>query len=260
MRLFDVFEINAESFCTVLQYSGGCDLDLYLKQRHVLSDREARSIIMQLFSALKYLNELTPPIIHYDLKPANILLEDGNVQITDFGLSKIFEQAPDASEDGMELTSQGAGTYWYLPPECFATGAAAKISSKVDVWSAGVILYQCLYGKRPFGHNMSQQAILHERVILNAREVEFPPKPTVSPEAKVDRARSAAAAVRVGISDACSAQDFIRRCCHYQARDRPDVLTILEHPYLRPSRERRSAALASSASSAAAAAAPPSAE
>ena len=52
-------------------------------------------------------------------------------------------------EYGMELTSQGAGTYWYLPPECFVLGKEPpKISSKVDVWSVGVIFYQCLYGKK----------------------------------------------------------------------------------------------------------------
>ena len=64
----------------------------------------------------------------------------------------------------IELTSQFAGTYWcvgcllvytralvyrYLPPETFVVGhSPPKISSKVDVWSVGVILYQCIYGKR----------------------------------------------------------------------------------------------------------------
>lgn len=52
-------------------------------------------------------------------------------------------------DHGMDLTSQGAGTYWYLPPECFVVGKTPpKISSKVDVWSVGVIFYQCLYGKK----------------------------------------------------------------------------------------------------------------
>ena len=55
-------------------------------------------------------------------------------------------------EHGMDLTSQGAGTYWYLPPECFVVGKhPPKISSKVDVWSLGVIFYQCLYGKKVRG-------------------------------------------------------------------------------------------------------------
>ncbi len=87
---------------------------------------------------------------------------------------------------GMELTSQGAGTYWYLPPECFEIGSAGPmgsssgapvISNKVDVWSAGVIFYQLLYGRRPFGEGLSQEQVLQQRVVLNARSLEFPPKP-----------------------------------------------------------------------------------
>ena len=73
----------------------------------------------------------------------------GDIKITDFGLSKIMDSDNYNPDHGMDLTSQGAGTYWYLPPECFVVGKTPpKISSKVDVWSLGVIFYQCLYGKK----------------------------------------------------------------------------------------------------------------
>ena len=62
------------------------------------------------------------------------------------------------------------------------------ISAKVDIWSAGVILFQMLFGRRPFGHEKSQQSILNEQVILNeARQVRFPDQPRVSPEAKASK-------------------------------------------------------------------------
>ncbi|KAL7977055.1 hypothetical protein Chor_009004 [Crotalus horridus] len=115
VKLYDYFSLDTDSFCTVLEYCEGNDLDFYLKQHKLMTEKEARSIIMQIVNALKYLNEIKPPIIHYDLKPGNILLVNGTacgeIKITDFGLSKIMDDDSYNSVDGMELTSQGAGTY-----------------------------------------------------------------------------------------------------------------------------------------------------
>ncbi|KAM6904792.1 serine/threonine-protein kinase tousled-like 2 [Xenentodon cancila] len=229
VKLYDYFSLDTDSFCTVLEYCEGNDLDFYLKQHKLMSEKEGRSIIMQIVNALKYLNEIRPPIIHYDLKPGNILLVNGTacgeIKITDFGLSKIMDDDSYNSVDGMELTSQGAGTYWYLPPECFVVGKEPpKISNKVDVWSVGVIFYQCLYGRKPFGHNQSQQDILQENTILKATDVQFPPKPVVTPEAKA----------------------FIRRCLVYRKEDRIDVHQLASDPFLMP-HIRKSVASSSSA-------------
>ena len=138
-----------------MEFCGGNDLDFYLKQHRLMGEKEARTIIMQVVSALVYLNSLERPVIHYDLKPGrypfisnnnsnlsppivpvikfalknvsylichafvvytgNILLCNGNVcgdiKITDFGLSKQFDEGF-SSHEGIDLTSQGAGTYW----------------------------------------------------------------------------------------------------------------------------------------------------
>ncbi|KAJ6410092.1 hypothetical protein OIU84_009569 [Salix udensis] len=209
VRLWDIFEIDQNTFCTVLEYCCGKDLDAVLKATPVLPEREARIIIVQIFQGLVYLNKRAQKIIHYDLKPGNVLFDEfGIAKVTDFGLSKIVEE--DVGSQGMELTSQGAGTYWYLPPECFELSKTPLISSKVDVWSAGVLFYQMLYGRRPFGHDQSQERILREDTIIKARKAEFPSKPTISNEAK----------------------DLIRRCLTYNQADRPDVLTIAQDPYL----------------------------
>ncbi|XP_021628525.1 serine/threonine-protein kinase TOUSLED isoform X1 [Manihot esculenta] len=209
VRLWDIFEIDHNTFCTVLEYCSGKDLDAVLKATPILPEREARIIIVQIFQGLVYLNKRVQKIIHYDLKPGNVLFDEfGVAKVTDFGLSKIVED--DVGSQGMELTSQGAGTYWYLPPECFELNKTPLISSKVDVWSAGVLLYQMLFGRRPFGHDQTQERILREDTIIKARRVEFPSKPSVSNEAK----------------------DFIRRCLTYNQTERPDVLTIAQDPYL----------------------------
>lgn len=209
VRLWDIFEIDHNTFCTVLEYCSGKDLDAVLKATPILPEKEARIIIVQIFQGLVYLNKRVQKIIHYDLKPGNVLFDElGVAKVTDFGLSKIVED--DVGSQGMELTSQGAGTYWYLPPECFELSRTPLISSKVDVWSAGVLFYQMLFGRRPFGHDQTQERILREDTIIKARRVDFPSKPTVSNEAK----------------------DLIRRCLTYNQAERPDVLSIAQDPYL----------------------------
>ncbi|KAB2615206.1 serine/threonine-protein kinase TOUSLED-like [Pyrus ussuriensis x Pyrus communis] len=209
VRLWDIFEIDQNTFCTVLEYCSGKDLDAVLKATPVLPEREARIIIFQIFQGLIYLNKRTQKIIHYDLKPGNVLFDElGVAKVTDFGLSKIVED--DVGSQGMELTSQGAGTYWYLPPECFELSKTPLISSKVDVWSAGILLYQMLFGRRPFGHDQTQERILREDTIIKARKVEFPSRPAVSNEAK----------------------EFIRRCLTYNQAERPDVIGIAQDPFL----------------------------
>lgn len=71
--------------------------------------QEARAILSQLFSGLAYLNQPGRKIIHYDLKPANIMFDTlGQVKITDFGLSK---EVADGQTMGIELTSQARASY-----------------------------------------------------------------------------------------------------------------------------------------------------
>ena len=112
----------------------------------------------------------------------------------------------------IELTSQGVGTYWYQPPECFEMGEhPPMISSKVDVWSVGVIFYELLYGQRPFGHGMSQERILKNMTIRKeAREIPFPATPKYSDECK----------------------DFIRKCLSYDPSTRYTVEEAHCSPYL----------------------------
>jgi len=215
VSLHDVFEIDSDSFATVLECCDGTDLDTLLQERKRLTEQHARAILLQVLSGMKYLstpsaNKIRQGIIHYDLKPGNILFdESGNAKITDFGLSKILDSSDPTNS--MELTSQGAGTYWYLPPECFVTTSNVRITNKVDVWSIGVIFYQMLYGKRPFGHGQSQENVLNNHIMLNAREVVFPSNPLVSEECK----------------------DFIRQCLAYEQSLRPSIAQLCESPYVK---------------------------
>ncbi|MFT7799118.1 serine/threonine-protein kinase tousled-like 2 isoform X1 [Arapaima gigas] len=213
VKLYDYFSLDTDSFCTVLEYCEGNDLDFYLKQHKLMSEKEARSIIMQIVNALKYLNDIRPPIIHYDLKPG----ESWPPRLTETPSRQPASHSPLHSSvskvSAVSTLQKIHSCYRYLPPECFVVGKEPpKISNKVDVWSVGVIFYQCLYGRKPFGHNQSQQDILQENTILKATEVQFPPKPVVSPEAKA----------------------FIRRCLAYRKEDRIDVHQLASDPFLMP--------------------------
>jgi tousled-like kinase len=154
-------------------------------------------------SAIRYLHELPDKVIHYDLKPQNILFHKGKVKITDFGLCKITK------EEYIELTSQGVGTYWYLPPECFINDQKPLISPKVDIWSVGVIYYEMIFGEKPFGNQMSQMRILNEGIMLKASVVNFPntQKGFISQESK----------------------DFIRDCLSFNVEQRMDIRAAFNH-------------------------------
>lgn len=211
VKHYDTLEVDNNCFCTVLEFCPGEDLNMYMKKHKTITEREAKSIMQQIFAGLKYLNEQPEIVIHYDLKPHNILLNNGEVKITDFGLSKIMDEGT----TDVSLTSQGVGTYWYQAPECFETGPTPpKINSKVDVWSAGVIFYELLYAQKPFGNNMPQKKVLKEQVIVKATSVNFPAKPNVSNECK----------------------EFIRKCLEYSVEDRWDVIEAYNCSYLQGKR------------------------
>ncbi len=118
--------------------------------------KEATAICMQIAEAMEDAHE--HGVIHRDLKPANVMLtQKGRVKVLDFGLAKLFEQkAADATVSLME-TRGLIGTPGYMSPEQIA-GVTADPRS--DVWSLGVIYYECLTGKSPF-HRENTFSTLH---------------------------------------------------------------------------------------------------
>eukprot|EP01060_Flectonema_neradi_P033773 TRINITY_DN5753_c0_g1_i3.p1 TRINITY_DN5753_c0_g1~~TRINITY_DN5753_c0_g1_i3.p1 ORF type:complete len:550 (+),score=118.45 TRINITY_DN5753_c0_g1_i3:161-1810(+) len=209
VSLIDCFELSENSFCTVLEYTPFGDLDSFLKKHKDVQETTVRPLMAQILSGLAYLH--SQKVIHYDLKPANVLFfSPSEIKLTDFGLSKsLAGSAADGEETAIELTSQGAGTYWYLPPECFETRWIPKVTAKVDIWAAGVVFYQMLFGKCPFGHGSSQKQLFTEGIIFNARNVTFPPKPKVSEAAK----------------------SIVRQCLEYKPSNRPTASDLLTDPY-----------------------------
>jgi len=91
-------------------------------------------------------------IVHRDVKPSNLMLApDGQVRILDFGLARATGQA--------HLTRTGTtlGTVSYMSPE---QAGGEEVDRRTDIWSLGVVLYEMIAGRRPFGGE-HQQAIIY---------------------------------------------------------------------------------------------------
>lgn len=148
---YDKFYIGNNTIAIVMEYCNGGDLAMMLRRRGRISEKEAIYILAQVINGLLSLRLQENYVIHYDLKPANILFaEDEIVKITDFGISKIVEG--DASS--IELTSQGQGSFIYAAPETFQRGKSVYITRSVDTWSLGIIFYEMLYGSpHPFNED-----------------------------------------------------------------------------------------------------------
>ena len=151
-RVHRIYE-NSSSISLVLDYSEGGTLLERIEKIGKFSESESARFIFNLLRALEYLHSLQ--ITHRDLKPENILMtsktENTELKLCDFGLSCIAVS---------EIT-QFCGSAGYIAPEILQN---MPHTSKVDIYSAGIILYVILSGTHPFIDDSAQGVMAKNRL------------------------------------------------------------------------------------------------
>ncbi|CAM8904495.1 unnamed protein product [Rhodiola kirilowii] len=160
--------------------NGSLDSWLYFNDREqreprrVLTLAKRLEIAIDVGCALDYLyNCCETPIVHCDLKPSNILLDEDLVaRVGDFGLAKMFQLNTENLSGGESLSTAIKGSIGYIAPEY---GMGAAISPQGDIYSYGILLLELIIGKRPtgdmFNNEMSLRNLCERALQVHVHEI-----------------------------------------------------------------------------------------
>jgi serine/threonine protein kinase len=140
-NIVPVYQFGEDSDCAyiVMEYVAGRNLRDYLQPPRKLEVPQVLCLMLQLLDGLHYAHERG--IVHRDIKPANLLVaDDGRLKITDFGIAR-------TGSSNLTRLSSVIGSPGYIAPEQYTN---SDVDRRVDVFSAGVLLYQMLSGATPF--------------------------------------------------------------------------------------------------------------
>lgn len=126
---------DSENFYLVLEYCNGGDLSNLIKKGKI-PEIQVKAYMKQLSNAFKYL--INKNIVHRDIKPQNLLLsnEQQIIKMTDFNFARELNDN--------DLSKTFCGTPLYMAPEIILK---CDYSTKADLWSLGLVMYEMVYGK-----------------------------------------------------------------------------------------------------------------
>src|SRR5256885_12073013 len=148
-----IHEVGERDGCCYfsMNFVAGGQLDQVVRDTP-MSTRQAAELIAKVARTVHYAHE--HGILHRDLKPGNILLDqNGEPHLTDFGLARLVE-----TESTVTRTKEVLGTPRYMAPEQ-AVGETTKLTSATDVYGLGGVLYQLLTGQPPFAGGTTYETI-----------------------------------------------------------------------------------------------------
>ncbi len=139
-----------------MQFLSGESLDRIIDRMPALPLSQRLGIVVYVCRALDYAHRQSPPVIHRDVKPGNVMVApDGSVFVVDFGIARLGDSTVSQSK-GLLI-----GTLGYMSPQLFRGKTA---DARSDIWATGVMFYELLAYRRPFkGENA---AALMSNIIL----------------------------------------------------------------------------------------------
>ncbi|WP_437624610.1 serine/threonine-protein kinase [Sorangium sp. So ce1151] len=157
VEVYDVLELGDGSPVMVMELLSGESLAARLAREGRLPLGEVATMLLRVTAAVGTAHALG--VIHRDLKPENIFLVDGQtdrVKVLDFGIAKLTSVEGDLTESaGLTRSGSFLGTPCYMAPE--QAFGEREIDHRADIWSLGILLYECLSGMLPTrADNMGQ--------------------------------------------------------------------------------------------------------
>ncbi|WP_446035254.1 serine/threonine-protein kinase, partial [Streptomyces olivaceus] len=161
--------VEGELLALVMDLVDGPDLHRYLRENGPLTPVAAALLTAQIADALAASH--TDGVVHRDLKPANVLLKqtggEMHPMLTDFGIARL------ADSPGLTRTHEFVGTPAYVAPE---SAEGRPQTSAVDVYGAGILLYELVTGRPPFGGGSALE-VLHQHLSAEPRRPSTVPDP-----------------------------------------------------------------------------------